>query len=156
MVYVPAQQTSPMQLNAVGFGEACAIAQTELPKEMVRLQSLRDEIESALSSEIPEMHINGRNAARLPNTSSLTFPGIDADALLLNLPGLMMGTGSACTSGAVEPSHVLTAIGLNRELSSATVRLSLGRFVIPSDVQYIVDEIITGIEQMQMSKRAAS
>lgn len=134
--------------GAVGFGEACAIAQTELSQEMARLQSLRDAIELALQAKIPTLHINGRGTARLPNTSSLTFPGIDADALLLNLPDLMLGTGSACTSGAVEPSHVLTAIGLNRDLASATVRLSLGRFVAPTDVQRIVSEIVTTITQL--------
>jgi len=137
--------------GVVGFGEACAITQAELSREMERLQSLRDTIESALLAAIPALHINGRGAARLPNTSSLTFPGIDADALLVNLPGLMMGTGSACTSGAVEPSHVLTAIGLSRDLASATVRLSLGRFVVSVDVQRIVTEIVMGVMQVQQT-----
>jgi cysteine desulfurase len=129
--------------GAVGFGEACAIAQTELSQEMVRLQSLRDAIEAALQAEIPTLRINGRSAARLPNTSSLTFPGVDADALLLNLPGLMLGTGSACTSGAVEPSHVLTAIGLSRELASRSVRMSIGRFTKEDDLAAIVMHIVS-------------
>jgi cysteine desulfurase len=82
--------------------------------------------------------INARQTDRLPNTSSLTFPGVDADALLLNMPELMSGTGSACTSGAVEPSHVLTAIGLSRAESSSTIRLSLGRFTYRHEIREIV------------------
>jgi cysteine desulfurase len=80
------------------------------------------------------MRINGRYASRLPNTSSLTFPGIDADALLLNLPEVMMGTGSACASGAIEPSHVLQAIGLSRDEASSTIRASLGRWTTEDDI----------------------
>lgn len=134
--------------GAVGFGEACAIAQTELSQEMARLQSLRDAIEAALQAEIPMLRINGYGAARLPNTSSLTFPGVDADALLLNLPGLVLGTGSACTSGALEPSHVLTAIGISRELASATIRLSLGHFLAQADLQRVVSQIVTTAKRL--------
>lgn len=134
--------------GAVGFGEACAIAQTELSQEIVRLQSLRDDIESALLTQISGLLINGRDAERLPNTSSLTFPGVDADALLLNLPTLMMGTGSACTSGAVEPSHVLTAIGLSRELASATIRLSLGRFTHTTGLATITQQLSESVHSL--------
>ena len=124
--------------GAVGFGEACAIAQAELTDEMARLTALRDTLETALLAEIDGLRINARDADRLPNTSSLTFPGVDADALLLNMPKVMLGTGSACTSGAVEPSHVLTAIGLNRTESSSTIRLSLGRFTYQHELCEIV------------------
>jgi cysteine desulfurase len=112
----------------VGFGEACRICSVELEQESVRIADLRDQFELALLADIPGLKINGRTAPRLPNPSSLTFPGIDADALLLNLPTVMMGTGSACSSGALEPSHVLLAMGLSRAEASTTVRASLGRF----------------------------
>lgn len=112
----------------VGLGEACRICTAELEQERVRIASLRDQFEKALLANIPSLKINGRETPRLPNTSSLTFPGIDADALLLNLPGVMMGTGSACSSGALEPSHVLIAMGLSRAEASSTVRASLGRY----------------------------
>ena len=124
--------------GAVGFGEACAIAQTELVDEMARLTALRDTLEMELLTVIDGLLINARQTDRLPNTSSLTFPGVDADALLLNMPELMSGTGSACTSGAVEPSHVLTAIGLSRAESSSTIRLSLGRFTYRHEIREIV------------------
>ncbi len=119
----------------VGFGEACRICSAELEQERSRIADLRDQFEQALLGSIPGLKINGRGAPRLPNTSSLTFPGIDADALLLNLPGVMMGTGSACSSGALEPSHVLIAIGLSRAEASATVRASLGRFTTSGEIE---------------------
>jgi cysteine desulfurase len=123
----------------VGFGEACRIAKELISKELIsdaaRIGGLHDQLEQTLIKKIPPLRINGKNAPRLPNTSSLTFPGVDADALLLNLPEVMMGTGSACTSGAIEPSHVLQAIGLSRADASSTVRASLGRFTNESDIQ---------------------
>lgn len=119
----------------VGFGAACCICLAELEEESRRIAGLRNRFEQALLAAIPSLKVNAREADRLPNTSSLTFPGMDADALLLNLPGVMMGTGSACSSGALEPSHVLLAMGLNRAEASATVRASLGRFTTAEQIE---------------------
>ena len=119
----------------VGFGEASRIVSKTLSGESIQITSLRDRLEQALTENISSLRINGNRVQRLPNTSSLTFPGVDADALLLNLPDVMMGTGSACTSGAIEPSHVLQAIGLSRDDASSTIRASLGRFTTESDIQ---------------------
>jgi cysteine desulfurase len=118
----------------VGFGEACRIAGEVQHQESIQIATLRDQLEHALRANISILKINGSQVQRLPNTSSLTFPGIDADALLLNLPNVMMGTGSACTSGAIEPSHVLQAIGLSRDEVSSTIRTSLGRFTTENDI----------------------
>jgi len=119
----------------VGFGEACRIVSKKQPEEGIRIAGLRAQLELALMENISSLRINGDRVQRLPNTSSLTFPGVDADALLLNLPDVMMGTGSACTSGAIEPSHVLQAIGLNRDDASSTIRASLGRYTTDIDIQ---------------------
>ena len=100
-----------------------------------QIAGLRDHLEQVLMKNIASIQINGDRYHRLPNTSSLTFPGVDADALLLNLPEVMMGTGSACTSGAMEPSHVLQAIGLSRDNASSTIRASLGRFTNENEIQ---------------------
>lgn len=97
----------------VGLGKASEIACSEISSESLRLQTLRDELEKRLLENIPHLRINARFAPRLPNTSSLTFEE-DADVLLLRLPQLMMSTGSACNTGAPEPSHALQAIGLSK------------------------------------------
>jgi cysteine desulfurase len=120
--------------SIVGFGEACRMVEELVNIDADRITNLRDKFEQTLTKNIPSLQINGKNAHRLPNTSSLTISGIDADALLLNLPEVMMGTGSACTSGAIEPSHVLQAIGLSREDASSTVRASLGRYTSEEDI----------------------
>jgi len=125
----------------VGFGEACSISSSELADEFTRIKEIRDQIESQLASQILSMRINGHDADRLPNTSSLTFPNIDADALILNAPEIMIGTGSACTSGAIEPSHVLTAMGIGRDNASSTIRISLGRFNMKNEITIIVKAI---------------
>ena len=127
--------------SIVGFGEACNLCGSDLSLESGRIQGMRDFMESELLSKIENLRINGLNATRIPNTSNLTFLGIDADALILNAPEIMIGTGSACTSGAIEPSHVLTAIGLSRDDANSTVRISLGRFTTPTQVSNAIEEL---------------
>lgn len=125
----------------VGFGEACSLFMVGLEEDYERIRKMRNDIEDRLTAQFPSIIINGKGAERLPNTSSLTFPGADADALILNAPEIMIGTGSACTSGAIEPSHVLTAMGISRENASATIRISLGRFNDQEEVAIITNAI---------------
>jgi cysteine desulfurase len=133
----------------VGFGEAAKISGLVLRDEMCRIESLRDLLEEKLSAHISGLVINAKEAKRLPNTSSLNFPGIDADALLLNLPTVMLGTGSACTSGAIEPSHVLQAIGIKREDAHRTIRASLGRFTTQEQIYKSVDLIVDAYRNLK-------
>ena len=128
--------------SIVGFGEAAQLCAHNLGVEINRIQRLRDEFEESLISQIPGLVINGKNTNRLPNTSSLTFPDVDADALLLNLPDVMLGTGSACNSGTLEPSHVLQAIGVSREAAQSTIRASFGRFNSEEQVQIAINSIV--------------
>jgi cysteine desulfurase len=125
----------------VGFGAACQIAREEVDVEATRIRDLRDRFERQLGDKIPGLRVNGHPTGRLPNTSSMIFPGVDADALLLNLPSVMMGTGSACTSGAIEPSHVLQAIDVGRDDAFRTVRASLGRFTNTDEIGLSVESI---------------
>jgi cysteine desulfurase len=118
----------------VGFGAACALCAELLSTESLRLAALRDDFEAAVISAIPEAHRNGNIASRLPHNSSLTFPGIEADALLARLPQLALSTGSACDSGTIEPSATLLAIGLSRDDARATVRIGIGRFSMLQEV----------------------
>jgi len=128
--------------SIVGFGEAAQLCAHNLDVEINRIQRLRDEFEESLISQIPGLVINGKNTNRLPNTSSLTFPDVDADALLLNLSDVMLGTGSACNSGTLEPSHVLQAIGVSREAAQKTIRASFGRFNSEEQVQIAINSIV--------------
>lgn len=118
----------------VGLGEACAICHSDLENESVRIAQLRDLLEQSLTTQIPQLQRHGSLAQRLPGNSSLTFPGVDAEALMTHCPELALSTGSACTSGALEPSHVLTAIGLSRELAYSTIRFGLGRFTTADEI----------------------
>lgn len=119
----------------VGFGVACELIQAEGPQEAERLAQLRDAFEQSLSAQLPDVSFNGHPQLRLPGTSSVTVPGLEADALLANLPGLALSLGSACNSGAIEPSYVLTELGLSREAAASTFRLSLGRWTTLTEVQ---------------------
>lgn len=133
----------------VGFGEACALADNALREEEMRICALRDFFEEELSERIPEVTINGKSHDRLPNTSSLTFTDVDADALILNLSMLMVGTGSACSSGAIGPSHVLEAIGLSREQAHSTIRVSMGRFTDTREVETAVDDLYEAFKKIR-------
>ncbi|MBI2936803.1 MAG: cysteine desulfurase [Thaumarchaeota archaeon] len=135
----------------VGFGEACAISSKELPKEASHISSLRDLFEENLYSQIDNMQINGAISNRLPGNSSLTFPRIEAEAMIVNMPQLILSTGSACASGAPEPSHVLLAIGLSREDAYSTIRVGLGRFTTRSEVEQassIISEAVSSFSAL--------
>lgn len=127
----------------VGLGAACALCQAEMADEAPRTAALRDRLEGLLLAQVPGMHRNGDMAHRLPGNSSLTFPGVDAEALLANVPELSLSAGSACTSGAPAPSHVLIAIGLNRQAASQTIRIGLGRFTMLGEISS-AGELIAG------------
>jgi len=105
-----------------------------MAEESWRISRLRDAFESGLRAVVPGIHVNGDLENRLPGNSSITFPDIEADALILNMPDVALSVGSACNSGAIEPSYVLTSIGLSRGLAHSTVRIGWGRFNKEDDV----------------------
>ena len=132
----------------VGFGEACRILLQERKEEAARIGTLRDSFLTKLRAGVSGIAVNGTLAHRHPGNLNLRFPGIDASALLQNLqPNLAVSTGSACTSGQPESSHVLAAIGLSALQSNESVRLSIGRFTTNKDVdvavKYITDAYVT-------------
>ena len=111
----------------VGLGEACRIAAGEGLADAPRQAALRDGFETELARRVPDASVNGRGADRLPNTSNVRVPGAMAEAVIANARRVQIATGSACTSAAVEPSHVLLAMGLGREAAGECVRVSFGR-----------------------------
>jgi cysteine desulfurase len=119
----------------VGFGEACRIAATEGILDAGRIASQRDRFLSALEAEVPGLAVNGSRESRVAGNLSLVFPGgVTAQALMEAAPEVCVSTGSACSSAEVEPSHVLQALGLAPELARATLRIGIGRFTSPADV----------------------
>ena len=132
----------------VGFGAACARCTQVLAEESTRLATLRDEFESVVLTAIPNAYRNGNTLSRLPHNASLTFPGIEADALLARLPSLALSTGSACDAGTVEPSPTLLAIGLSRDDARATVRVGLGRFTTPEQIHVSAADFVKQVVKL--------
>lgn len=126
----------------VGLGVASEIAGYEMVEEAKRLRSYQTRLETLLVDSVPGLRINGSDAPRIPNTTNMVLPAIEADIFLLNLPNLMMSTGAACNTGAIEPSHVLLALGLSRDEASRSVRISTGRFTSQEDIEFTADQII--------------
>ena len=133
----------------VGMGAAAQLCAARLPQEANRIRDMRDALESQLQAQLRGSWINGAKADRLPNTISLTIPGVDVDALLLSMPEIMLGVGSACSTGALEPSHVLQAIGLSRPAAASTIRLSLGRFNSASEIPLGVGQIVRTVHTLE-------
>ena len=126
----------------VGFGEACRILTDERDGDVPRVAALRDRLLRQLREAVPGIEVNGTLGARHPGNLNLRFPGIDASVLLQNLhPHVAASTGSACTSGQPEPSHVLRAIGLTTAEANASIRLSLGRFTTEGEIDRVAGHI---------------
>ncbi len=135
----------------VGLGKAAEMARMSLADDARRTSALRDGLQRGLLELVPHSRVNGGRAARTPNTTNLVFPGVEGEALLiaLDLKGLACSTGAACSSGAVEPSHVLTAIGLPAEEARASLRFSLGRHTTSADVDFALNVVPAAVAQLR-------
>src|SRR6202166_4043156 len=123
-----------------------------MAEEIQRLTALRDHLEKGLLDRIPSARVNGSRAWRTPNTTNLTLPFVEGESMViaLDLKGIACSTGAACSSGAVEPSHVLTAIGLAPEDARATLRLSLGRQTTKDEIDFALQTIPPVIERLRL------
>ncbi|HEY6269752.1 MAG TPA: cysteine desulfurase NifS [Candidatus Acidoferrum sp.] len=135
----------------VGLGKAAEIARKSLAVDAHRVSALRDQLQQGLLDSVPQSRVNGGAAPRTPNTTNIVFPGIEGEALLiaLDLKGLACSTGAACSSGAVEPSHVLTAIGLPPEEARASLRFSLGRHTSDADIDFALNVVPAAVAQLR-------
>jgi len=135
----------------VGLGKAAEIARNSLAQDARRVSALRDTLQQGLLHHVPQSRVNGGAAPRTPNTTNLVFPGVEGEALLiaLDLKGLACSTGAACSSGAVEPSHVLTAIGLPPEEARASLRFSLGRHTTSADIDFALSVVPAAVAQLR-------
>ena len=127
----------------VGFGRAAELAMNSIQDENTRIRGLRDRLEQTILATIPDTSRNGGRDARLPNTSNLVFNGCEAEAILLMLDreGICASSGSACTTGSMAPSHVLTAMGLSPARAKSSVRFSLGIYNTAEEVDYLLGKL---------------
>jgi cysteine desulfurase len=131
----------------VALGEACAIAKRELPKNAESIGALRDYLETELL-KIEGTSVNGNTSSRLFNTSNILFRGADSDAIIMglsnsdnDLPMIAVSNGSACTSASIEPSHVLTAMGLGEIAAFSSIRFSIGKFNTKKEIEIVIDSV---------------
>jgi cysteine desulfurase len=143
--------------SIIAFGKAAELAQNNLLSAADRIAKLRDRFEQTLLSSVEGVRRNGAADPRLPNTSNLTFSGIDAETalLLFDKEGLCCSAGSACSSGSINPSHVLTAMGVSRDEARASLRFSLGRTTSEAEVARALEIIPRIIAKLRAAQPAA-
>jgi len=137
--------------GAIALGSASQMAANELLDESVRVVALRDRLERGILDRVPSAGVNGNTVRRTPNTTNIYFDGLEGEAMVisLDLKGFAVSSGAACSSGAVEPSHVLLAIGLTRERARASLRFSLGRSNTESQVDALIDAVAESASQLR-------
>ena len=140
--------------GAIGMGVAATRALKKMDAEAARLAALRDRLENGILSAVPNTDVNGAREARVPNTTNISFDRIEAESLLiaLDLEGVAVSTGSACSSGTLEPSHVLKAMGLSSHRAQNSIRFSLGE----SNTEEQIDHVISILPRIVSKLRSLS
>ena len=139
--------------SIIGLGKACELARKGMAEEIAHVKKLRDRLEAGIAERIPAIRINGDKSSRLPNTSSISFEYIEGEAILLLLDqhGICASSGSACTTGSLEPSHVLRAMGLPYTAAHGTLRFSFSRYNTVEEVDRIIEvlpSVISTVRKM--------
>jgi len=135
----------------VGLGKACEIARRDFNQRINHLQNLRDRLEQGIKARIPQVVLNGHPTQRLPNTLNMSFLDVEGESLLLNLDleGIAVSSGSACTSGSVEPSHVLLAMGIPPEIAQSAIRFSLGWSNTEAEIDYVLEVLPRLVQRLR-------
>ena len=133
----------------VGLGAAAHIATGERLSESERVGALRDRLITELEARLAGVRQNGDTERRLPNTANLRFEGADSEAVMTNMDPVAVSAGSACSSGAIEPSEVLLAMGLSRDAAFESLRFSLGRFTTADDIDTAVESTVAAVERVR-------
>ena len=134
-----------------GLGAAAQLAGRKLAPESARLRSLRDRLEAGVLASVPGTAVNGEREPRVPNTTNVSVDGVEAESLLiaLDLEGIAVSTGSACSSGTLEPSHVLRAMGLPAHRTQNSIRISLGAGNTDAEVDYFLEKLPRVVEKLR-------
>jgi cysteine desulfurase len=138
-----------------GLGVAAQLALSKMGAEAARVAGLRDRLEAGILGDVPGSVVNGARAARVPNTTNISFDRVEAESLLiaLDLEGVAVSTGSACSSGALEPSHVLRAMGFPAHRTQNSLRFSLGMFSTPAEVDHVIAILPSIVEKLRALTR---
>ncbi len=142
----------------VGFARAVAARAREMGDEAERLRALRDRLWAGIQAKVPDVRLNGHPARRLPGTLNLSFRGVEAESLILalDLKGIGASAGSACTSGSLEPSYVLTAMGIPAEWALGALRCSLGRGTTAEDIDYVLEVLPAAVDRLRVLSPAGA
>ena len=137
--------------GVMGLGKACQLAMANLEEENTRVKNLRDTLEQGLLHRIPNTLLNGGKAQRLPNTSNISFEFIEGEAILLQMDGygICASSGSACTSGSLQPSHVLRAMGVPFTMAHGSIRFSLSIYNTEEEINFVVETLPPIIEKLR-------
>ena len=137
--------------GVVGLGEAAKIAREEMAEEEREIRLLRDTLEKGIVERIPEVKVNGYPQNKLYNTLNICIKHIEGESILINLDfeGICASSGSACTSGSLEPSHVLLAMGIPHEIAHGSLRLSLGKYTTSKDIDKVLEVLPPIVERLR-------
>lgn len=140
----------------VGMGEALSLAAAELSEYTAHVTALRDRLIHGVLSAVPDARLNGHPVLRLPGNVNFSFPGVEGESLLmrLDLAGIACSSGSACTSGSLEPSHVLSAMGLSPDTARSSVRFSLGRDNTAEEIDWVLTVLPPIVEDLRAHLRS--
>jgi len=135
----------------VGFGEACSLAEKDMAEEEKRLTYLRDKLIEDILKRIKNSRLNGHPTKRLPGNVNVSVEGVEGESMLLSLDlaGVCASSGSACTSSILEPSHVLTAIGISPEIAHSSLRFTLGKDNNEEDINYVLKVLPEIVERLR-------
>jgi len=137
--------------SIIGLGKACMLAKESMAEEQQKIKALRDRLEEGILERIPGVLVNGDRANRLPNTSNMSFEAVEGEAILLMLSeeGIAASSGSACSSGEQEPSHVLGAMSVPSSAIHGTIRFSLSRYNTEDEINYILEKLPPIIQRLR-------
>lgn len=135
----------------IALGKACELAARNMEEENTRVKQLRDKLESEICSRIPNSRINGNRLSRLPNTTNISFQFVEGEAILLMMDefGICASSGSACTSGSLQPSHVLRAMGVPFTMAHGSIRFSLSIYNSEEEIDFVIEKLPPVIEKLR-------
>ncbi|MBC8213628.1 MAG: IscS subfamily cysteine desulfurase [Candidatus Marinimicrobia bacterium] len=133
----------------VGLGKSCELAGKLLEEENTRLKSLRDKLYKGISSQLPQIILNGDTTNRLPGNLNLSFAYVEGESLIMSLPNIALSSGSACTSASLEPSYVIKALGVSEDLAHSSIRFGLGRFTTEEEIDVTIESVVKAVNRLR-------